>query len=388
MIYLTFLIPIVTCLVLFFKFRKETVWWEYLLVFIPSVGASFLTEHIMIRYNTHDTEYHGSYAVAVRHYDTWNEWIHRTCYRTVRVGKHTRHIPYDCSYCKTHHEYWVAIESSGKERRISRSDYQKLANLWGTQEQFIDMHRRYYTKDGDAQQYAWNRQPLHALTFTDSHSYENPTQAASTLYRFSDVTPEDVKDFGLQEYPKEYHIDCYGVTREDHRPILGSKVSEEAQRTFQFINGYYGKKHQFRMYVCLFPDGSASQAEKQRELWKGGNKNELVVCIGTDKSASRVKWASTFSWCDDTSMEVYLKQYLAGCDSLNLVDLGVKVVDGLQSGKWHRKNFEDFKYIKVEMTEAQYIWFFIIIVLLNIGVSAFVVLNDIRNEDYYFKYRY
>ena len=202
------------------------------------------------------------------------------------------------------------------------------------------------------------------------------------------MTPEDVKDFGLQEYPKEYHIDCYGVTREDHRPILGAKVSEEAQRTFQFINGYYGKKHQFRMYVCLFPDGSASQAEKQRELWTGGNKNELVVCIGTDKSASRVKWANTFSWCDDTSMEVYLKQYLAGCDSLNFVDLGVKVIDGLQSGKWHRKNFEDFKYIKVEMTEAQYIWFFIIIVLLNIGVSAFVVLNDIRNEDYYFKYRY
>ena len=95
-----------------------------------------------------------------------------------------------------------------------------------------------------------------------------------------------------------------------------------------------------------------SQAEKQRDLWKGWQQEELVVCIGTDKSASQVKWASTFSWCDDTSMEVYLKQYLAECDSLNLVDLGAKVVDGLQSGKWHRKNFEDFKYIKVEMTEG------------------------------------
>ena len=381
MIYLTFLIPIGTCLVLFFKFRKETVWWEYLLVFIPSVGASFLTEYTMIQYNAHDTEYHGSYAVAVRHYDTWNEWAKRTCSRSVGSGKNRRTVFYDCSYCQTHPEYWVAIESSGKERRISRSDYQKLIKLWGTKEQFIDMHRHYYTKDGDAQQYAWNGAPLHALTFTDAKSYENRTQAASTLYRFSDVTPEDVKAFGLQNYPKEYHIDCYGVTREDHRPILGAYASEEAQRTFQFINGYYGKKHQFRIYVCLFPNGSASQAEKQRDLWKGGNKNELVVCIGTDNSASNINWVSTFSWCDDTSMEVYLKQYLAECDSLNLIELGSKAVDGLNAKKWHRKNFEDFKYIKVEMTEAQYIWFFIIIVLLNIGLSAYVVMNDVTNDD-------
>ena len=387
MVYLTFIIPIVTCLILFFKFRRETVWWECLVVFVPSVGASFLAEHVMVQYNVHDTEYHGSYAVAVRHYDTWNEWIHRTCYRHVKSGKSTVSIPYDCSYCQTHQEYWVAIESGGKERRISRSDYRKLVSLWGTQEQFIDMHRHYYTKDGDAQQYAWNGNRLHALTFTDSHHYENRTQAASTLYRFPEVSEEDVKAFALNDYPKEYHIDCYGVTREDHRPILGAKVGEEAQRMFQFINGYYGKKYQFRIYVCLFPDGSMSQADKQRDLWKGGNKNELVVCIGTDKAASRVKWVSTFSWCDDTSMEVYLKQYLSGCDSLDLVALGKHVEEGLNAGKWHRKNFEDFKYIKVEMTESQYILFLVIIVLVNIGLSVYVVTNDIRNGNGY-KYYY
>lgn len=379
MLYLTFIIPIATCLLLFFKFREKTVWWEYLLVFIPSVCASFLTEHAMIRYNADDTEYYGSYAVAVRHYDSWNEWIHRTCYRHVKSGKTTVSIPYDCSYCQTHSEYWVAVESGGKERRISRSDYEKLVRMWGTREQFIDMHRHYYTKDGDAQQYAWNRQPLHALTFTDKHSYENRTQAASTIYRFSDVMPEDVKAFGLQDYPKEYYMDCYGVTREDHRPILGAQVSEEAQRTFQFINGYYGNKYQFRIYVCIFPDGSVSQAEKQRDFWKGGNKNELVVCIGTDKSVEDIKWASTFSWCDDTSMEVYLKQYLTESVTLDFGEFGCKVVEGLESGKWHRKNFEDFKYIKVEMSETQYILFFIVIVLLNIGLSAYVINNEYEN---------
>ena len=386
MIYLTFIIPVVTCLILFFRFRQKTVWWEYLVVFIPSVAASFLTQFIMVRYNADDTEYLGSYTVAVQHYDKWNEWIHKTCYRTVKTGKTSTTIPYDCSYCQTHPEYWVAIQNTGKEERLTRADYQKIVKLWGTPQQFIDMHRRYHTKDGDAQRHDWNGKRLHAITYTDEHSYENRTQASSSLYRFSTVTEEDVKQFGLANYPKSYHTDSFGITREDHRPVLGAKVSEEVQRTFQFINGYYGKKHQFRIYVCLFPDGSASLADKQRDLWKGGNKNELVLCIGTDKDLKRATWASTFSWCDDTSMEVHLKQRIAESDTLDLMQLASHVEDGLNRGLWHRKNFEDFKYIEVDMTETQYVWFFFIILLLNIGLSVFVVKNDISNDSYGFRY--
>ena len=133
MIYLTFIIPIITCLVLFFRFRRETVWWEYLVVFIPSVVASILTQFIMVRYNADDTEYLGSYTVAVQHYDTWNEWVHRTCYRRVKTGKNSyTSVPYDCSYCQTHPEYWVAIQNTGKEERIAKADYEKIVRLWVT----------------------------------------------------------------------------------------------------------------------------------------------------------------------------------------------------------------------------------------------------------------
>lgn len=387
MIYLTFIIPIITCLVLFFRFRRETVWLEYLVVFTPSVAASILTQFIMVRYNADDTEYLGSYTVAVQHYDTWNEWVHRTCYRRVKTGKNSyTSVPYDCSYCQTHPEYWVAIQNTGKEERIAKADYEKIVRLWGTPQKFIDMHRRYFTKDGDAQRHDWNGNRQHAITYTTDHSYENRTQASSSLYRFSKVTEQDVKDFRLAQYPKSYHTDAFGITREDHRPVLGAKVDEEAQRSFQFINGYYGKKYQFRIYVCLFPDASASVVDKQRDLWKGGNKNELVLCIGTDKDVSRVKWASTFSWCDDTSLEVRLKQHLTESDTLDFSLLASEVEKGLQQGQWHRKNFEEFKYIEVDMTEAQYVWFFIIILALNIGLSVFVVKNDIRNDEYRYRY--
>lgn len=73
MIYLTFLIPVITCIVLFVWHRKRTVWWEYLVVFLPSVGASFLTEWTIKIVNVADIEYLGTYAVAVQHYDDWDE---------------------------------------------------------------------------------------------------------------------------------------------------------------------------------------------------------------------------------------------------------------------------------------------------------------------------
>ena len=85
-------------------------------------------------------------------------------------------------------------------------------------------------------------------------------------------------------------------------------------------------------------------------------------------------------------MEVYLKQRIAESDTLDLMQLASHVEDGLNRGLWHRKSFEDFKYIEVDMTETQYVWFFIIILLLNIGLSVFVVKNDISNDSYGFRY--
>ena len=45
----------------------------------------------------------------------------------------------------------------------------------------------------------------------------------------------------------------------------------------------------------------------------------------------------------------------------------------------------DFEYIHIGLSKGQYIALIIIMILLNIGISAFVVMNDIQNKNDYEK---
>lgn len=49
--------------------------------------------------------------------------------------------------------------------------------------------------------------------------------------------------------------------------------------------------------------------------------------------------------------------------------------------KWIRKEFEDFNYLSVEVSKGEYIVLFIIMMLLEIGLSIFVVKNEIDNKE-------
>lgn len=379
MIYLSFIIPVITCLILFVQYRKATVWWEYLVVFLPSVGASFATEWAMKRYNTADTEYLGSYAESVRHYDEWDEWIHQTCTETIGDGDNQQTITVDCSYRQHHDEQWVARLADNSERDIDRTTYESYLRQWRTPAQHIEMNRDYYRIDGDAQQHAWNREWYNALTFTEPQSYENRLRAARTLYDLSAVSPEDAAFYHLIPYPPLRHTDRFGLNRTDHQPVIGAVVNDSIQRRFQYINGYYGDRYQFRLYVALFPGQPISASVEQRNLMEGGNKNELILCIGTDTTATRVQWVNTFSWCDDPALEVRLKQAVLQQDTLRLMTLADEVEQGLAAGLWHRKEFSDYDYVNVDLTALQSIWFLLIVLIVNIAISLWTLRNRYTN---------
>ena len=380
MIYLSFIIPVITCLILFLQYRKATVWWEYIVVFLPSVAASFATEWGMERYNASDTQYIGSCATSVRHYDEWDEWIDQTCTKTVGSGDDETTVTYDCSYRQYHPEQWAALFPDGSERDISRQTYHTYLRQWKTPIKAIDMNRHFYHIDGDAQQYDWNRHWYNAFTFTEPDAYENRLRAARTLYDLSEVSRQDIDFYHLQDYPSLRHTDRFGLERTDHRPVMGASVNDSIQRRFQFINGFYGRQYQFRIYVVLFPGQAVSASVEQRNLMEGGNKNELVVCIGTDSTATRVSWANTFSWCDNPALEVRLKQVIASQDTLSLSALADEVERGLAVGLWHRKEFSDYNYVKVDLTGLQSIGFLLIVLLVNIAVSLWVVHNQYKTQ--------
>jgi hypothetical protein len=68
-----FLIPFVVAAFLLIFFRKQTTWWEYAALIVPSILIGILMEFVFKQSNAADTEYLGSYVTRIRHYDVWNE---------------------------------------------------------------------------------------------------------------------------------------------------------------------------------------------------------------------------------------------------------------------------------------------------------------------------
>ena len=59
--------------------------------------------------------------------------------------------------------------------------------------------------------------------------------------------------------------------------------------------------------------------------------------------------------------------------------------------QWQRREFKDFDYLEVELSDTQYMWMFIITLIYSIGISIFIVMNNARNDEKNYKrnrYRY
>ena len=81
---LIYSIPFITALFLLIVFNKKMVWWEYVVLILPSILFALLTQIIMVSVNAQDTEYLGGYVTRITYYEPWDEMV--------RVS-HTRRVP-------------------------------------------------------------------------------------------------------------------------------------------------------------------------------------------------------------------------------------------------------------------------------------------------------
>lgn len=370
--FLIYIIPFLVSVFLLFFFRKKVVWWEYIVMIAIPIVVSIVIRLIMIGYNNTDIEYLGDYITKVRHYDDWDEWVHRTCTRTYKSGNTIRTQTYDCSYRRYHPERWSYFDQDGEEHWLFfEEEFNKIVQKFGTQMVFVDMNRRYYTKDGDAQEYCWDGSEKTAWPVTHSHTYKNKLQNSRSIFNFEDIDKDYADSIGLYEYPP---IEMY-----DQTPILSHtiKLPINQEGALRYTNGFYGKKYQFRVFVLLFENEDIEISEKQRSYWKGGNKNELVVCLGVKNN--KVDWCNAFSWCDVPTIDVKTESYFTQNDTLDLKAYSDLLRKSLDNGEWVRKNFEDFSYLKPELSLTQEIWVLVISILLNIGFAVFIIKNDFEN---------
>lgn len=373
-----FLIPFIVSVFLLIFFKKHTVWWEYLILIIPSLLFTLGTKEIMIKANTTDTEYYGGYIVKIRHYDEWDEWIKRTCTRQVPVGKDKdgntiyKEEKYDCSYRQYHPEYWVYVTNlSNFEYSLDKKLFEYIKKRFNSPMVFVDMHRNYYRIDGDAQDYFWSGTRETIYTVTEEHWYENKIKASNSIFKFEEISKKEAKELNLYDYPN--------INNLDQNPILSKNlfINSDEIESIKYVNGYYGKLKEFRCFILLFnsTDG-INKAYQQQSYWQGGNKNELIICFGI-KPDRTVDWCYAFSWEDSQEMAITIMNLYRNNEKLNINILSNQIIENLD--KWKRKDFDDFKYIKVELTKGQYILLFILTLLINVGICFFILMNEYEN---------
>jgi len=393
-ILVSFAIPFIISIVLLIFFRSKTVWYEYLFLFIPSIFVGLLLNWVMVSSNTSKTEYLGYYVTHVQHYDRWNEYIHQTCTRTWTDSDGNSHSEtYDCSYVKDHPEYWVIVDNGKNEFNITKQTFNNIILQWKTPMIFIDMKRSYHTIDGDAQRYMWDNNIEHSYTTTVPHSYTNKIQATNSIFNFEKLTKKEASSYGVYlDYPKIESLitkgGWFGGGGEYQSTLMGFKHQLDSVKYWDFVNGFNGKQHQFRSYLIAYYNQPYNISMMQKSWWIGGNKNEFIITIGLDSITNKIEWVNTFSWSDDVSLSHMVDNYLTQRGTLYLGELSNNLMEWVPK-YWKRKSFKDFDYLKPTITSTQLFWLSIILLIVNMGIGVWVVINDITNEPRrYYNYGY
>jgi hypothetical protein len=324
-IWFALIIPIVTAVIMAALFRHKIAWWEYGMPLVVSFLLIGMCKGCSEAIQTRDTEYWGGYITSATYYEDWNERVscrhpkYRTERRTrtvtdsrgrSRTESYTvqvqdgYHHPYDVDY---HPERWVAETSNGDELSISSDTWRYYTEVFENRT-FRELNRDYHTNDGDAYDTVWNQKFETVQPVVTTHTYENRVQASNSVFNYKELTDKEKK--GLIDYVYEGPLQTPSVLPEG---IAGADHIDK-------MNALLGRKHQIRVWVLLYRDQPRDISKRQEALWKGGNKNELVICVGLNK-ANEVQWAEVFSWTKREDLKVSVRDYIQAQKKLDLVAL-------------------------------------------------------------------
>jgi hypothetical protein len=373
------LFPVGVAAGLLLFFRSRIVWWEIALLLAVAGVVFTLSRVVLINYNTTDTEYLGSYAVEVQYDEPWDEWISQTCYRkccctTDSKGAETcGQEPYDCSYRQYHDAEYRKIDQLGAVYPIDKVEYEQLCRQFATTRQFVEMNRDYYTEDGNRYACHWSGVRARLAPLTRTHRYENKVQAAHSVFQFVPVSLAQKAQYQLFEYPY--------INDHDLQPAVLSRrpLNYLTQvRPYDELNALLGASKQVRVFVLLFENQSREAAIWQRNYWEGGNKNELVVCIGLNPQG-QVSWCEPFAWEDRPLAEIKIRDLFQHQGRLDLLG-AAPVVEDIILKDWHRKQFMDFAYLEIELSATQLISLYLLVIVSSLGFGTWCVLNGVNPE--------
>jgi len=367
-IWLALVIPLIAIPILFWRFQHQIRWWELLILagtpILLITIAKFTIEYAQVA----DAEFWGGWATKAEYYEDWDEEVSCRHPRYTTDSKGNSHFAgyyhlYDVDY---HPPYWQIVDSNGLVVYICQGNYRRLTGQFNN-ENFVDLHRRYHSNDGDKYVTTWpgSRETLEPVV--TQHTYINKVQASSSIFNFPKIDPKKVQLF---EYP--------GIDGDAHQACILGDVGPQvvqAEKYLQYWNAILGTTKQAKIFVLLFKNKQMRAAMDQEAYWKRGNKNELIVCIGIDDQYN-TQWSYVFSWTEVEILKVEVKNLALDQKVLDLPTL-VERVGPLVQEKWIRKHFRDFDYLSIDPPTWAVVLVFVLTLAVSTGLSIWVVKNDV-----------
>lgn len=361
-------VPIVTALVLRFRFNHRTVWWEFLVPVCVSVILIAVFKGSITGLQTLDTEYWGGWVVRATYDEAWTE-------KRTRKVKDSNDKERTEEYHVHHPPEWAIVDSNGQTTGIDKRCFEDLCGKFGNRK-FQNLFRADQVgSGGDRYVTTWNGKEDSFTPATTTHWYENRVQASASLLRFDDVSAADRKTYGLFDYPEIVgHFQCPSILGN------GGPTQPEAERLLTIANAKLGKKKEVRLWILLFKNQPLQAAFLQQNLWQGGNKNEFILAIGTDNEG-KVEWCHPISWTEVEDLKIDARNAVLEQKGqpLDLVKVARWLTPEIE-GRFIRKRFSDFSYLTVEPPLWAVILTFLATVAANGGLSYWIVTNEFRER--------
>ena len=392
-VFLLALIPVFMTLGFYLWKPHEFAKWELVFPTAVTVIAIIIAKVTTQAIHTNFTEYWGEKVYEAYESEPWNEWIDQTCETctTDSDGNETC-VEYDCSYQDDHGPSWW-IQTEYGSRNINEKQYDELLAQWGTGTTVERTRRNYSPNDrayySEGTKFAgtyvgqtsrvlktkWSGSEETLRAFTSKHTYVNKIKASDlSIFHITVVSEEEVDSLGLYRYPK--------VSDGLEYPTILSRtgIPRNIQQEYQRLNAKFGKSNQLRLWILVYQNQPELIAEYQRNYWVNGNKNELVVCVGVDNSGN-IEWTQAFSWAISQDLVVDAKVALRDMEVLNgnTFDKYYEWLDG-NLGRFVRREFAEFDYIKVEPPTWAIVMIVIIAIVFSLGTNFYAISNDFDKD--------
>lgn len=365
---LAYILPLVTAVTMFFVIGDEELWFA----FLAALTVCEVLIYMALRRAHRVVEYLSGYAIEVEHHEAWTEKV--VTYVSYRDSSGNMQTRRQVSYVY-HPDVWLATLNTGEVEYISSDTYHDTCRMWATGEEEIFPPHVNCVSGGGGQACRFSGRYDDGITCTYKGLYENYVRNSNSIFKLNRVSKSEARRLGLVEYPSfddaALDIDAVLVAPSAVK-IIGEDVRVR-QRDIQLINAYEGERREIHIFVLLFDAAQGVQvAIKQREYWRGGNKNEFVLCLGKsgnsdDTELPKVEWSKGFSWCDAPRLESASESWFIENPKLDLEAYAGWLRDNLSL--WKRKEFSDFKYLGRKLSPKRR-W---LIALLSILLSVAIV---------------